>query len=186
LVIHRDLKPGNILVTADGTPKVLDFGIAKLLNPEAAATVVVTRTGQRLMTPDYASPEQVRGEPLTNTTDVYALGVVLYELLTGHRPYRLKSQSFLEIERAVCQEEPLRPSTAVTRIHERTTASGLSIVVTPEVVSRTRESDPKGLFSKLQGDTPLSMNSPRTFGDTWKDYRSWPGRARSSIVEQSS
>ena len=152
LVIHRDLKPGNILVTADGTPKVLDFGIAKLLNPEAAATVVVTRTGQRLMTPDYASPEQVRGEPLTNTTDVYALGVVLYELLTGHRPYRLKNQSFLEIERAVCQEEPLRPSTAVTRMHERTTANGLSIVVTPELVSRTRESDPKRLFSKLHGD----------------------------------
>jgi serine/threonine protein kinase/tetratricopeptide (TPR) repeat protein len=152
LVIHRDLKPGNLLVTADGNPKLLDFGIAKLLNPEAAATLVVTRTGQRFMTPDYASPEQVRGESLTNGTDVYSLGVVLYELLTGHRPHRLKTQSPSEIERAICEEEPVKPSTAVTRSHERTTADGTSIVVTPEAVSRTREGDPKKLSSRLHGD----------------------------------
>jgi serine/threonine protein kinase/tetratricopeptide (TPR) repeat protein len=152
LVIHRDLKPGNLLVTADGTPKLLDFGIAKLLNPEAGATLVVTRTGQRLMTPHYASPEQVRGEPLTNSTDVYSLGVVLYELLTGHRPHRFKAQSPLEIERAICEEEPVKPSTAVTRSHEHTTADGTSIVATPEAVSRTREGDPKKLSSRLHGD----------------------------------
>src|SRR5450432_1652124 len=84
-ILHRDLKPGNILVASDGTPKLLDFGIAKLLNPEAQATLLMTRTGVRPMTIAYASPEQVRGEPLTNSTDVYSLGVVLYELLTGRR-----------------------------------------------------------------------------------------------------
>ncbi|MGA7927234.1 MAG: protein kinase [Candidatus Sulfotelmatobacter sp.] len=152
LVIHRDLKPDNILLTVDGTPKLLDFGIAKLLNPEAAATLLVTRTGQRLMTPDYASPEQVRGEPLTHSTDVYSIGVVLYELLTGHRPYRFKAHSSLEIERAVCEEEPVMPSTAVTKVHERTTAEGTSIVVTPEAVSCTREGNPKKLSSRLHGD----------------------------------
>lgn len=108
LVIHRDLKPGNIFVGPNDEPKLLDFGIAKLLDPTAGAH---TQTQARLMTPDYASPEQVRGEPVTTATDVYALGVLLYELLTGQRPYRVTAASQSALEQAICDSEPERPST---------------------------------------------------------------------------
>ncbi len=108
LIVHRDLKPGNILVTKEGEPKLLDFGIAKLLDPAASSQ---TQTQARLMTPDYASPEQVRGEPITTATDVYALGVLLYELLTGALPYKLTATDPHSVEQAICMTEPTRPST---------------------------------------------------------------------------
>ena len=112
LIVHRDLKPSNILVTTEGQVRLLDFGIAKLLDTEAPA---VTITMFRVMTPEYASPEQVKGELVTTLSDVYSLGIILYELLTGVRPYRLSRSSAEELTKAICEQEPTRPSTAVAK-----------------------------------------------------------------------
>ena len=113
LIIHRDLKPGNILVRPDGTPKLLDFGIAKLLDTDPASQFSEpTMSMVRLLTTSYASPEQIRGETLTTVSDVYSLGVLLYELLSGQHPYRMEGSAPHEVAKAVCEFEPEKPSAA--------------------------------------------------------------------------
>jgi serine/threonine protein kinase len=115
LIVHRDLKPSNILVSAAGVPKLLDFGIAKLLDERQAGhhTLAVTHADIRIMTPDHASPEQIRGEIITTSSDVYVLGVLLYKLLTGISPFVIASMRLTDIERAICENDPPLPSNAV-------------------------------------------------------------------------
>src|SRR5260370_4318172 len=116
LVIHRHIKPSNLCVNADGTPKLLDFGIAKILDPNLLPEGAgLTAAGLWMMPPEYASPEQFRGQTITTATDVYSLGLVLYEMLTGHRAYRFASRLPHEIARAVLETEQQKPSTVIRR-----------------------------------------------------------------------
>lgn len=166
LVVHRDLKPSNILITEDGTPKLLDFGIAKLHKPEAAPE---TNTGQFVFTPEYASPEQLRAEKLSTATDIYSLGVVLYELLTGVRPFQKNEKNIGELLNVVATSEPPRPSSQ---------EFGEAATVADETRKKTGDRE----------DEPSSSGNPKNLrGDLdniiLKSLRKEPERRYSTVQE---
>jgi non-specific serine/threonine protein kinase/serine/threonine-protein kinase len=128
LVVHRDIKPANILVTPEGRPKLLDFGVATVLST-AGDTAGLTRTGQQSFTPEFSSPEQIRGEPVTTASDVYSLGLLLYLLTSGQRPYRLQGLSPLDVMRVVCEQDPPAPSGVAGRRDRQAIAGPLDAVI---------------------------------------------------------
>lgn len=152
LVIHRDIKPGNILVSADGEPKLLDFGIAKLLSENSGEEAPETTIGgPRLATPEYASPEQIRGEAISTASDSYSLGILLYKLLCGYSPYQFKSRSALEIERTISQTEPILPSIMLKKALEAPESES-DQEKNPAEISRQRGVSMERLSRQLSGD----------------------------------
>lgn len=153
LIIHRDLKPGNILVDKNGKPKLLDFGIVKLLDEELEDdSEGLTRTGVWHLTPDYASPEQIKGEQITTASDIYSLGILLYQLLTGHQPYKITNNSPVAINSTLSEIELKKPSDKIIDTEEIKAADGTITIISPEIVSSLRKEKSEKLKQHLQGD----------------------------------
>jgi eukaryotic-like serine/threonine-protein kinase len=172
LIVHRDLKPSNIIVTADGTPKLLDFGIAKLLS--GASSTEATATIHRALTPEYASPEEFRGLPVTTSGDVYSLGVVLYELLSGHRPFTFESRLADDVVRKITTSQPIKPSVIISRIEAARQTDAEPHSHTPDEISRVRDGNLDKLRRRLVGDLDNIL---------LKALRKEPERRYASVVE---
>ena len=153
LVVHRDIKPGNVLVNKEGRPKLLDFGIAKLIDRNVKETDnTLTKTGMWNLTPEYASPEQINGENITTRSDIYSLGILLYELITGHQPYKITDATPAGISKIITEEQIDKPSDKFKSIEDISRSDGSIKKITPESISRVRNEKPEKIYQYLKGD----------------------------------
>jgi len=153
LVVHRDIKPGNVLVNQEGRPKLLDFGIAKLIDKNVNETDKgLTKTGMWNLTPEYASPEQINGENITTRSDIYSLGILLYELITGHQPYKITGATPAAISKIITEEQIDKPSDKFRSTEDISGFDGSVKKITPESISEMRNEKPERIYQYLKGD----------------------------------